>query len=157
VCWCAAKACAPDCMLMSKVCWCDPKACAQDCLPPHAPLTTPLLAKSCTVFQISLCLFSLTSNFCNWANFNRLIRMKNYRVILERYSCMNKDFWWFRFFLIRLSCREIWNVQNETTKLFSVGNTFHQATMHARIFCICCAVTWIRPMVKSKPNMKKKR
>jgi len=54
--------------------------------------------------------------------------------------------------------REIWkNVPNETTKLFSVGNTFRQATMHARIFCICCAMTWISPMVKSRRNMKKKR
>jgi len=46
------------------------------------------------------------------------------------------------------------NVQNETTKLFSVGNTFRQATMQARIVCICCVMTWIRPM--SRPNMKKK-
>jgi len=29
--------------------------------------------------------------------------------------------------------------QNEVTEHFSVGNTFRQATMHARIFCICCA------------------
>jgi len=27
--------------------------------------------------------------------------------------------------------------KNEVTKHFSVGNTFRQATMHARIFCIC--------------------
>jgi len=48
---------------------------------------------------------------------------------------MNKNFWWFRFFLIRLGCREIFkNVQNETTKLFSVGNTFRQAAMQARTF-----------------------
>jgi len=33
--------------------------------------------------------------------------------------------------------------QNEVTKHLSVGNTFCQATMHARIFCICCAKTWI--------------
>jgi len=30
--------------------------------------------------------------------------------------------------------RNLKNVQNEITKLFSVGNTFRQATMHARIF-----------------------
>jgi len=45
--------------------------------------------------------------------------------------------------------------QNEVTKHFLVGNTFRQATMHARIFCICYAITWIRPMVKSRPNMNK--
>jgi len=45
--------------------------------------------------------------------------------------------------------------QNKVTKHFSVGNTFRQTTMHARIFCICCAMTWIRPMVKSRRNMKK--
>jgi len=28
--------------------------------------------------------------------------------------------------------------RNEVTKHFSVGNTFRQATMQARIFCICC-------------------
>jgi len=47
--------------------------------------------------------------------------------------------------------------QNEVTKHFSVGNTFRQATMHARIFCICCAMTWIRPMAKSRHNMKEKK
>jgi len=41
------------------------------------------------------------------------------------------------------------------SKLFSIGNTFCQAMMQAHIFCICCAMTWIRPMVKSRPNMKK--
>jgi len=41
--------------------------------------------------------------------------------------------------------------QNKVTKYISVGNTFHQATMHARIFCICFAITWIRLMVKSRP------
>jgi len=46
--------------------------------------------------------------------------------------------------------------QNEVTKYFSVGNTFRQATMHARTFCICCAMTRIRPIVKSRRNMKKK-
>jgi len=43
---------------------------------------------------------------------------------LERYPCINKNFWWSLFFLISLGCRKIWkNVQNETTKRFSVGNT----------------------------------
>jgi len=37
--------------------------------------------------------------------------------------------------------RNLKNVQNETTKLFSVGNTFRQATMQARMFCIYCAMT----------------
>jgi len=40
------------------------------------PLPTPLFTKSCTVFQISLCLFSLTSMLCNCANFNRLMHMQ---------------------------------------------------------------------------------
>jgi len=44
--------------------------------------------------------------------------------------------------LIRLGCREIWKMdQNEVTKHFSVGNSFLQATMHARIFWIYCAMT----------------
>jgi len=43
---------------------------------PYFPLTTRLFAKSCTVFQISLCLFSLTSIFCNCANFNWLMHMQ---------------------------------------------------------------------------------
>jgi len=47
--------------------------------------------------------------------------------------------------------------QNEVTKHLSVGNTFLQATMHARIFCICCATTGIRPMVKLRRSMKKKK
>jgi len=55
-----------------------------------------------------------------------------------------------------IGCREIWKVdQNKVTKHFSVGNTFRRATMQAQIFCICCAITWIRPMVKSRPNMNK--
>jgi len=29
------------------------------------------------------------------------------RFTLERYPYINKNFWWFRFFLIRLGCREI--------------------------------------------------
>jgi len=38
------------------------------------------------------------------------------------------------FFLIRLVAEKFEkNVQNKTTKLFSVGNTFRQATMHAWI------------------------
>jgi len=49
--------------------------------------------------------------------------------------------------------------QNKVTKHFSVGNTFRQAIMHAQIFCICCAMTWISPMVKSrfKTQYEKKR
>jgi len=31
--------------------------------------------------------------------------------------------------------------QTEVIKHFSVGNTFRQTTMHAQIFCICCAMT----------------
>jgi len=50
----------------------------RDCIllfaPP--PLIMPLIAKSCTEFQISLCLFSLTSIFCNYANFNRLMQVQ---------------------------------------------------------------------------------
>jgi len=46
--------------------------------------------------------------------------------------------------------------QNEVTKHFKVGNTFLQATMHARTFCICYAMTWIRPMIKSRRNIKKR-
>jgi len=35
----------------------------------------------------------------------------------------------------------IWKMdQNEVSKHFSVGNTFCQATIHARIFCLCCAM-----------------
>jgi len=45
--------------------------------------------------------------------------------------------------------------QNEITKHFSVGNIFRQVTMHARTFCICCAITWIKPMVNQ--DAKKKR
>jgi len=43
---------------------------------PHLPLLRAMLlfAKPCTVFQISLCLFSLTSIFCNCANFNQFIK-----------------------------------------------------------------------------------
>jgi len=45
------------------------------------------------------------------------------------------------------------------TKLFSVGNTFRQATMQAQIFLYLlrsCAMIWIRLMVKSRPNIKKR-
>jgi len=46
---------------------------------PTCPLlTTPLFAKSCTVFQISLCLFSLTSNFCS-----------NFHTVTKRPHCAN--------------------------------------------------------------------
>jgi len=39
--------------------------------------------------------------------------------------CINKNFWWSLFFLIRLGCREIRKMdQNEVTKHFLVGNTF---------------------------------
>jgi len=51
--------------------------------------------------------------------------------------------------------RNLKNVPNESTKLFSVGNTFRQATTQARIFCIYCSITKIKPMVKSRPNMNK--
>jgi len=57
---------------------------------------------------------------------------------LERYPCINKNFWWSRFFLIRFDCRKIWKMdQNEVTKHFSVGNTFRQAST--------MQMTWIRP------------
>jgi len=39
-----------------------------------APLTTPLFAKSYTEYTESI--FSLTSTFCDWANFNRLMHMQ---------------------------------------------------------------------------------
>jgi len=41
--------------------------------------------------------------------------------------------------------------QNEVTKHFLIGNTFCQDN-DARsdfLYCICCTMTWIRPMVKS--------
>jgi len=54
------------------------------------------------------------------------------------------------FFLIRLSCWEIWkNIQNKITKLFSVGNTFsiffysNGASYCISDFCIYCAIIWI--------------
>jgi len=46
--------------------------------------------------------------------------------------------------------------QNEVTKHFSVGNTFRQGNNARSSFCICCAMTWIRPMVKSRHNTKRK-
>jgi len=45
--------------------------------------------------------------------------------------------------------------QNKVIKHFLVGNTFFQVMMHAQIFCICCAMTWNRLMVKSRPNKNK--
>jgi len=36
--------------------------------------------------------------------------------------------------------RYLKNGSKWVTKHFSVGNTFRQATMHARTFCICCAM-----------------
>jgi len=49
-----------------------------------------------------------------------------YKNLIVKYYQQNIfDSTWFRFFLIRHGCWEIWkNVQNETTKPFSVGNTF---------------------------------
>jgi len=48
-----------------------PKTFDQDCMFPLAPsITTSLFAKSFTVFKISLCLISLSSIFCNFANFH---------------------------------------------------------------------------------------
>jgi len=44
------------------------------------------------------------------------------------------------FFNLRWLPKNLKNVQNETNKLFSVGNTFRQATMQDRIFCIYCAM-----------------
>jgi len=43
---------------------------------PLAPFITPQFAKSCAVFQISLCLFSFTSIFSNCANFNALMHLQ---------------------------------------------------------------------------------
>jgi len=37
---------------------------------------------------------------------------------------------------------------------FQLATLFAKATMHARIFCICCAMTGIRPMVKSRVARK---
>jgi len=82
---------------------------------------------------------------------------KNYRFTSKRYLCINKNFWWFRFFQIRLTCWEIWkNVQNETTKPFSVGNIRFYSNDASIYFCICCTMTRIKPMVKSRPSMKKR-
>jgi len=39
--------------------------------------------------------------------------------------------------------------QHEVTKHFSVGNTFRQDNDARSDFCICCAMIWIRRMVKS--------
>jgi len=51
-------------------CLCATKVCAQDYMPPLFPLATPLIAKSCAIFQVSLCLFCLTSIFYNCVNLN---------------------------------------------------------------------------------------
>jgi len=105
--------------------------------------------------NFSKCSALLLPNFCTYF-FTLKGNLENWNFTLERYSCINKNFWWSCFFLIRLGCREIWKMdQNEVTKLLSVGNIFLQATMHTRIFCICYAMTWIRPMVKSRSNMNK--
>jgi len=45
--------------------------------------------------------------------------------------------------------------QNEVTKHFSVGNTFRQTTMHARIFCISCAITWLGLWLNQDPLLIK--
>jgi len=53
------------------------------------------------------------------------------QIYFRKIPCINKNFWWSRFFF----CWEIWKMdQNEVTKHFSVGNTFRQAMLHARIF-----------------------
>jgi len=46
---------------------------------------------------------------------NKQTLKENSRFTLERYPCINKNFWFSRFFLICLGCQEILkNVQNET-------------------------------------------
>jgi len=44
---------------------------------------------------------------------------------LKRYQCINKNFWWFRFLSNSLAevAEILKNVQNKTTKRFTVGNT----------------------------------
>jgi len=50
-----------------------------------------------------------------------------FQIYFRKIPLHQQNFWWFRFFLIPLGClRYLKNVQNETTKLFSVGNTFSQ-------------------------------
>jgi len=46
--------------------------------------------------------------------------------------------------------------QNEVTKHFSVGNTIRQSNDARSDFLYLLRDTWIRPMVKSRRNMKKK-
>jgi len=52
-----------------------------------------------------------------------------------------------KFLVVSVFSNSLWllenlkNVQNEVTKHFSVGNTFRQVTMHARIFCIYYTMT----------------
>jgi len=66
--------------------------------------------------------FFITSH--SWLALRIKGELGEFRFTLERYPCINKYFWWFQFFLIRLGCRDIWkNVQSETTKRFSLGNT----------------------------------
>jgi len=49
--------------------------------------------------------------------------MQEILYYLRKIPCIY-NFLWFRVFLFRFGCRDIWkNVQNETTKLFLVGNT----------------------------------
>jgi len=35
---------------------------------------------------------------------------ENWDFTLERYPCINKNFWMSRFFLIHLGCRETWKM-----------------------------------------------
>jgi len=47
--------------------------------------------------------------------------------------------------------------QNEVTKHFSVGNTFRQSNdARSNFLYLLCNDMNFRPMVKSRPNMKKK-
>jgi len=43
------------------------------------------------------------------------------QIYFRRYPCINKNFWWSRFFLNCLDCQEIWKIPK--IKLFLVGNT----------------------------------
>jgi len=57
-----------------KVCWRAPKACAQNCLP---SLLRHCLLNLVQYFELAYdCLFSLTSIFCNCANFNRHMQVQ---------------------------------------------------------------------------------
>jgi len=59
-----------------------------------------------------------------WTSPNFKRNNETSRFTLERYPCINKIFRWSRFFLNSPWLpRNSKNIQNETTKLFSVGNT----------------------------------